>query len=232
MLDKGDRIGLYTRQFTDCAAADPRKGSHQIRLWCCLNIDNRAKPRKPRKIVNMKLARGAVLTAQNRAFLGHYILSSTVGTRQFWCSSIICFWMPSRHSKEHKYNIFRQYCYTRNVPVFTNTGTFQYLEPEVYVFPYIWIHACVCQNTHFQFRSSLTQSCFHSSLDFTSDDYVTTSFIMVYKTSCIIIQSIFVLGNSFYVHWTQSVLSFAQICLYTINPNLTPMVGRCGLPTD
>ena len=30
-----------------------------------------------------------------------------------------------------------QYWYTRNVPVFTNTGTFQYLGPEVYFFLFI-----------------------------------------------------------------------------------------------
>ena len=53
-------------------------------------------------------------------------------TRPFWCSSIVCFWMQPARSKERKYYIFRQYWYTRNVPVNTNTGMFQYLEPEVY----------------------------------------------------------------------------------------------------
>ena len=33
-----------------------------------------------------------------------------------------------------KYHIFGQYWYTKNVPVLTNTGTFQYLGPEVYFF--------------------------------------------------------------------------------------------------
>ena len=55
-------------------------------------------------------------------------------TRPFWRSSIVCFWMQPARSKERKYHIFRQYWYTRNVPVFTNTGTFQYLGPEVYFF--------------------------------------------------------------------------------------------------
>ena len=58
-------------------------------------------------------------------------------TKPFWCSSIVCLWMPPARSKERKYHIFGQYWYTRNVPVFTNTGTFQYLGPEVYFFrPY------------------------------------------------------------------------------------------------
>ena len=55
-------------------------------------------------------------------------------TRPFWRSSIVCFWMPPARSKERKYHISGQYWYTRNVPVFTNTGTFQYLGPEVYFF--------------------------------------------------------------------------------------------------
>ena len=57
-------------------------------------------------------------------------------TEPFWCSSIVCFWMLPARSKERKYCIFGQYWYTRNVPVFTNTGTFQYLGPEVYFFRY------------------------------------------------------------------------------------------------
>ena len=55
-------------------------------------------------------------------------------TRPFLRSSIVSFWIAPAHSKERKYHIFRQYWYTRNVPVFTNTGTFQYLGPEVYFF--------------------------------------------------------------------------------------------------
>ena len=55
-------------------------------------------------------------------------------TRQFLRSSIESFWITPAGSKEHKYHIFRQYWYTKNVPVFTNTGTFQYLGPEVYFF--------------------------------------------------------------------------------------------------
>ena len=56
-------------------------------------------------------------------------------TRPFWRSSIVCFWMPPARSKEHKYYITGQYWDTRNVLVFTNTGMFQYLGPEVYLFP-------------------------------------------------------------------------------------------------
>ena len=48
--------------------------------------------------------------------------------------SIVSFWITPAHSKERKYHIFRQYWYTTNVLVFTNTGTFQYLGPEVYFF--------------------------------------------------------------------------------------------------
>ena len=55
-------------------------------------------------------------------------------TRPFLCSSIVSFLITPTRSKERKYHIFRQYWYTRNVPVFTNTGTFQYLGPEVYFF--------------------------------------------------------------------------------------------------
>ena len=53
-------------------------------------------------------------------------------TRPFLCSSIVSFWITLACSKERKYHIFGQYWYTKNVPVLTNTGTFQYLGPEVY----------------------------------------------------------------------------------------------------
>ena len=56
-------------------------------------------------------------------------------TRPLLSSSIVSFWITPERSKGRKYHIFRQYWYTRNVPVFTNTGTFQYLGPEVYFFP-------------------------------------------------------------------------------------------------
>ena len=66
-------------------------------------------------------------------------------TKPFWFSSIVCFWMPPALSKEHKYHIFGQYWYTRNVPVFTNTGTFQYLGPEVYFFQYLYHMLVKCE---------------------------------------------------------------------------------------
>ena len=56
-------------------------------------------------------------------------------TRPFLRSSIVSFWIPPAHSKERKYHIFRQYWHTKNVPVFTSTGMFQYLGPDVYFFP-------------------------------------------------------------------------------------------------
>ena len=62
---------------------------------------------------------------------GTWVLDNT---KPFLCSSIVNFWITLAHSKEHKYHIFRQYWYTRNVPVFTNTGTFQYPGPQVYFF--------------------------------------------------------------------------------------------------
>ena len=56
-------------------------------------------------------------------------------TRPFLCSSIVSFRITLACSKERKYHIFGQYWYTKNVPVLTKTGTFQYLGPEVYFFP-------------------------------------------------------------------------------------------------
>ena len=53
----------------------------------------------------------------------------------FLHSSIVCFWMSLAHSKERKYHIFGAIFVHQNVPVFTNTGTFQYLGPEVYFSP-------------------------------------------------------------------------------------------------
>ena len=55
-------------------------------------------------------------------------------TRPFLCSSIVSFWITPAHSKECKYHFFKQYRYTKNVPVFANTGTFQCLGLEVYFF--------------------------------------------------------------------------------------------------
>ena len=55
-------------------------------------------------------------------------------TRPFLHSSIVSFWITLACSKERKYHIFGQYRYTKNVPVLINTGTFQYLGPEVYFF--------------------------------------------------------------------------------------------------
>ena len=58
---------------------------------------------------------------------GTWVLDNT---GPFLCSSIVSFWITPACAKERKYHIFRQYWYTRNVPVFTNTGTFQYLGPK------------------------------------------------------------------------------------------------------
>ena len=64
-------------------------------------------------------------------------------TRPFLRSSIVSFWITAARSKECKYHVFRQYWYAKNVPVFTNTGTFQYLGPEVYFFLFFKVHHIV-----------------------------------------------------------------------------------------
>ena len=56
-------------------------------------------------------------------------------TKPFLSSSIVSLWITPAHSKEPKYHIFWEYWYTKSVPVFTNTGKFQYLGPQVYFFP-------------------------------------------------------------------------------------------------
>ena len=56
-------------------------------------------------------------------------------TTPFSCSSIVSIWITLACSKKHKYHIYRQYWYTRNIPVFTNSGTFQYLEPHIHFLP-------------------------------------------------------------------------------------------------
>ena len=61
-------------------------------------------------------------------------------TRPYLCSGIVSFWKTPARSKECKYHIFRQYWYTNKVLVFTNTGTFQYLGPEVYFFRILYLH--------------------------------------------------------------------------------------------
>ena len=68
---------------------------------------------------------------------GTWVLDNT---KPFLHSSIVCFWMPPVCCKKRKYHIFGQYWYTRNAPVFNNTGTFQYLGPEVYFFPNFFYH--------------------------------------------------------------------------------------------
>ena len=76
-------------------------------------------------------------------------------TRPFLRSSIVSFWITPARSKERKYHIFRQYWYTKNVPVFTNTGTFQYLGPQVYFFPsFHWFHL----NNYTPYEKKMIQS--------------------------------------------------------------------------
>ena len=82
-------------------------------------------------------------------------------TTLFLRSSIVSFWITLARSKERKYHIFSQYWYTRNVPVFTNTGTFQYLGPEVYFFQRDFKHALMNSYLCFSMVSSDLQH-FHS----------------------------------------------------------------------
>ena len=76
---------------------------------------------------------------------GTRVLDNTI---PFLCSSIVSFGITLACSKESKHHIFGQYWHTKNVPVLTNTGTFQYLGPEVYFFPSMFseplnfIHIC------------------------------------------------------------------------------------------
>ena len=71
---------------------------------------------------------------------GTWVLGNTT---PFLRSSIVSSWITPARSKEREYHIFRQYWYTRNVPVFTNTGMFQYLGPEVYFFQFIITQSCL-----------------------------------------------------------------------------------------
>ena len=76
-------------------------------------------------------------------FLEKLYFKSQILVHQYWtiqdhfCVPVfVSSWITIPCSKERKYHIFRQYWYTLNVPVFTETGTFQYLGPEVYFFPF------------------------------------------------------------------------------------------------
>ena len=71
-------------------------------------------------------------------------------TKPFLHSSIVSFWITPARSKECKYHIFRQYWYTKNVPVFTNTGMFQYLGPEVYFFGGMYPHQATIFSKFYQ----------------------------------------------------------------------------------
>ena len=62
------------------------------------------------------------------------VLDNTV---PFLHSSSVSFWIKLR-LQEHQYHFFRQYWFTRNVPVFTNLGTFQFIWDLKYTFSYIF----------------------------------------------------------------------------------------------
>ena len=96
-----------------------------IRIAICLYLKEKKKERKKeRKKKKEKVYfKSQILVHEYWTMLDHFLRSSTVS-----------FWITPAHSKERKYHIFMQYWYTRNVPVFTNTGMFQYLGPEVYFF--------------------------------------------------------------------------------------------------
>ena len=78
-----------------------------------------------------KLCFGKKLRFRKSVFLSsRYWYTSMDNTKPFLHYSIMNFWIIQALSKEQKYHILRKYWYTRNVPVFTNTGAFQYLEPK------------------------------------------------------------------------------------------------------
>ena len=83
---------------------------------------------KTNLLVSSQVKRKSILQVPDT---GTWVLNNT---RPFLHSSIVSFWITPACSKECKYHIFRQYWYTRNVRVLTNTETFQYLGPEVYFF--------------------------------------------------------------------------------------------------
>ena len=85
------------------------------------------------KTFNVRPFRGLAFS-EKVYFKSQILVHEYDNTRPFLCSSIVSFWITPARSKERKYHIFKQYWYTRNVPVFTNTGMFQYLGPEVYFF--------------------------------------------------------------------------------------------------
>ena len=97
-------------------------------------------PLLPRKSLKIDIKR-CMIFQNHRWLFGKSILQVPdtgtrvlANTRPFLHSSIVSFWITPACSKGRKYHIFRQYWYTRNVPVFTNTGMFQYLGPGVYFF--------------------------------------------------------------------------------------------------
>ena len=79
-------------------------------------------------------------------------------TRPFLCSIIVSFWITLACSKERKDHIFGQCWYTKNVPVLTNTRTFQYLGPEVYFFRWVFFFY---QKVHFYSQISERSTCTH-----------------------------------------------------------------------
>ena len=80
-------------------------------------------------------------------------------TRPFLCSSIVNLWITLACFKERKYHIFGQYWYSKYVPVLTNTGTFQYLGPEVCFF-----HAYLLCAREFRQNNALQFWCLSNAL--------------------------------------------------------------------
>ena len=64
-------------------------------------------------------------------FIEHF--GKSVSSPRYWYTSIGRFWVQPPCSGERKCDIFGQYWYTRNVPVFTNTGTFWNLKCITFV---------------------------------------------------------------------------------------------------
>ena len=72
-----------------------------------------------------------------------------VNTGPFLNFSIVCFRIAPAHSSGWKFHVFKQYWYTRNFPVFSNTAMFQYLLPDVDFFSFFFFF---CYSLYFLFR--------------------------------------------------------------------------------
>ena len=79
-------------------------------------------------LTHQNLSARALFCLNSLAKVNTQLLIYKYYTRPRVCSSFVSFWIILAHANEYEYHIFGQYWYTRNVPVFTKTRTFQYLQ--------------------------------------------------------------------------------------------------------